>query len=110
VLTAWNNLLNNLHGSGQSIANQAQNQGVVILSRIESYTQTESIYRMVNNGFRDILVMGRPYLDQWEAFLEAIEVGKANTISVLQQCDREVEENIILEAEEDLVRARSCVA
>lgn len=110
MLSAWNRFLNEIHETGQVTANQVANLGTKTLSETEIFDGRNSLPALINREFRNILGAALPYRDRIEGFLQDISSGIDNTISILEQCDRQLEDDFAAEIADDLARAAICAA
>lgn len=82
-ISRWNDYVNTIHQTAHSTTNQVQNAGVAELSDREEIVGRDSLYRHINNRFRDLLSAAVPYMDQFENFRASVVDNEEEVISDL---------------------------
>lgn len=108
MLRAWNNFLLNIHVEGQTTGNQVPNLSVKVLAETAIFDARDSFPALINHELRLLLGATLGYRARMEGFLADISANVNSTVLALQQCDRQLEEDLEVEIEADLERARSC--
>jgi hypothetical protein len=109
ALLVWNNVVNNLHGNGQSQAAQVQNIGFNLFARTELYDGPEDFPALMKADLRDAIFRILGVMDEVEEFIRNISISIDDLEWEFVRCDRDLEETVMVEIAVEVNGANSCV-
>lgn len=110
LLTEWNTILNTIHSTAQRTSNQVQNSGMSILASVDGYIGRTDYERLINRQLRQLLILARPYQFRFNDFTDEVKEDAEQVRNELTSCDRGVTNAFRIQAAEDLMTARNCIA